>query len=88
MIIQKNFEDLVSNLDSRSLLSVLFEKKVISLAEMEDMMQDRTLTMHNANIKLLNTMAEKSIDSFRVFLDGLKQTKQLDIYSALVVAGT
>ena len=78
---------LVSYLDSKVLLTKLFEMNVITLEEMEELKQDSTMTMNTANPKLLQTMANKSMATFRLFLDALKDTKQNEIYSSLSDVG-
>ena len=65
------------------MLNSLYEKNVITSKEMEELRQDRTLTMSAANSLLLDLMAEKSMPIFRKFLDTLKETLQHDIYSTI-----
>ena len=81
--IQKRANDLVSNLNSRALMPALFAKNVISSAEMEELRQDQTLTMHNSNRRLLQMLERRPLATFRRFLDSLKETNQYDIYTSL-----
>ena len=83
-IIQENFYSLERSIDSKSLLNVLFADDVITSPQL---MELTTLTTHNANTKLLNILCEMPITSFKRFLNALKKTNQLDIYSALVESG-
>ena len=83
-VIQENFDSFVENMDCKRLLDILFADDVITSSELKEL---TTLTMHNANRKLLNILSEMPITSFKLFLKALKKTNQLDIYSALVDSG-
>ena len=85
-LIEKNFDVLVSNLDCKSLVGILFEKKVISWSEMAELTEDKS--GHRVNEKLLHLLAGKPLNTFRHFLEALKRTKQNDIYSLLLEQGT
>ena len=54
---------------------------------MEDLMADKTLTMHKTNTKLLKILSDKPMSIFRQFLDALKDTHHHDIYTTIVESG-
>ena len=85
--IKAHFETLTNNLNVRSILPILYEKKIVTSSEMEELMADKTLTMHKANTMLLKILSDKPMDIFRQFLDALKDTHQHDIYTTIVESG-
>ena len=54
---------------------------------MEEMMTDKTVTMHKAKTMLLKILSDKPMGILRQFLDALKETHQHDIYTAIVESG-
>ena len=84
IIIQEKFDSLMTNLNSKSLLNILCEKKVISLSERNDLMAQ---TLHEANQRILIILSGLPMTTFQQFLNALKKTKQNDIYFCLVDPG-
>ena len=84
-VIDENFESIVTNLNAKSLLTVLFAENVITSSELEELM---SFTQRDANVRLLDILSQKPKSIFRQFLNALKRTRQNDIYSACVDSGS